>query len=661
MISKAKKFRNKASGIGLAVLLAITSIVQNPQLVVHAQDVSNTEKEEKTIEAQVIVTKYENLWQNKSNPDAIPPIYVTAGIPVIWYVDVPEDIAVKGCRSTLKIPDIGWGTDTRNREEGHLQLTNGRNLIQRPDANEGDVVLFTPKETGDIIFTCWMGSGCHRNYIRVVENAYQYTDTVTATAIAVTNTPKVEATQTPVTVSPTAITTSAIVASNTPATVSPTSIEATATSNVIAPSFVPATTAPSGSGGGSISIPDTTNAQVIITKYSDLWQSKDADDFSSPIYVTAGIPVIWYVDVPEDVKVKGCGSTIKIPGIGWGTDSYNKEEGHLQLTNGRNLIQRPNAKAGDLILFTPTEKTDILFTCWMGSGCHKNYIRVVANTQTPAPTKTPSATQTGIGSQTSGISQTPGTSGQSQTSNSGYSAGTSGQSQSSGTSQNQTSGATATQVPTVVPTIAPVTTVTPSAVLATQVPSGTAIQETDSVASQSAIVPDSQLTTEDVPSLPSTDNNEKTPVLKNTYSKLKAGAIAKIIVENAGTETIKFKSLNKKIATVNADGTVTALKKGTATIQVTVGAITLTYKVKVTSNPFLSKKVVTVKKGKTATITVNGKAANTSLQYAKSKLVKISTNKKQTSLKIKGLKTGTTKLKIKINGVVVTLKITVKK
>lgn len=608
MISKAKKFRNKASGIGLAVLLAITSIVQNPQLVVHAQDVSNTEKEEKTIEAQVIVTKYENLWQNKSNPDAIPPIYVTAGIPVIWYVDVPEDIAVKGCRSTLKIPGIGWGTDTRNREEGHLQLTNGRNLIQRPDANEGDVVLFTPKETGDIIFTCWMGSGCHRNYIRVVENAYQYTDTVTATAIAVTNTPKVEATQTPVTVSPTAITTSAIVESN--------------------------------SGGGSISIPDTTNAQVIITKYSDLWQSKDADDFSSPIYVTAGIPVIWYVDVPEDVKVKGCGSTIKIPGIGWGTDSYNKEEGHLQLTNGRNLIQRPNAKAGDLILFTPTEKTDILFTCWMGSGCHKNYIRVVANTQTPAPTKTPSATQTGIGSQTSG---------------------TSGQSQSSGTSQNQTSGATATQVPTVVPTIAPVTTVTPSAVLATQVPSGTAIQETDSVASQSAIVPDSQLTTEDVPSLPSTDNNEKTPVLKNTYSKLKAGAIAKIIVENAGTETIKFKSLNKKIATVNADGTVTALKKGTATIQVTVGAITLTYKVKVTSNPFLSKKVVTVKKGKTATITVNGKAANTSLQYAKSKLVKISTNKKQTSLKIKGLKTGTTKLKIKINGVVVTLKITVKK
>lgn len=366
MISKVKKFRNKASGIGLAVLLAITSIVQNPQLVVHAQDVSNTEKEEKTIEAQVIVTKYENLWQNKSNPDAIPPIYVTAGIPVIWYVDVPEDIAVKGCRSTLKIPGIGWGTDTRNREEGHLQLTNGRNLIQRPDANEGDVVLFTPKETGDIIFTCWMGSGCHRNYIRVVENAYQYTDTVTATAIAVTNTPKVEATQTPVIVSPTAITTSAIVASN-------------------------------------------------------------------------------------------------------------------------------------------------------------------------------------------------------------------------------------------------------------------------------------------------------TPVLKNTYSKLKAGAIAKIIVENAGTETIKFKSLNKKIATVNADGTVTALKKGTATIQVTVGTITLTYKVKVTSNPFLSKKVVTVKKGKTATITVNGKAANTSLQYAKSKLVKISTNKKQTSLKIKGLKTGTTKLKIKINGVVVTLKITVKK
>ena len=29
--------------------------------------------------------------------------------------------------------------------------------------------------------------------------------------------------------------------------------------------------------------------------------------------------------------------------------------------------------------FTPNEEMDILFTCWMGSSCHKNHIRVTAD------------------------------------------------------------------------------------------------------------------------------------------------------------------------------------------------------------------------------------------------------------------------------------------
>ena len=32
---------------------------------------------------------------------------------------------------------------------------------------ENFIYEFTPDEPGDILFTCWMGSGCHKNYIHV--------------------------------------------------------------------------------------------------------------------------------------------------------------------------------------------------------------------------------------------------------------------------------------------------------------------------------------------------------------------------------------------------------------------------------------------------------------------------------------------------------------
>jgi hypothetical protein len=106
--------------------------------------------------------------------------------------------------------------------------------------------------------------------------------------------------------------------------------------------------------------------QEIVTDYADLWFNDEA-----PIVVNAGVPVRWYVNAAPgafDALRMACGKTIKIPGLGWGTDTYNDKEGHLTLAEGKNFVYE----------FTPTEPGDILYTCWMGSDCHSGYIRVTA-------------------------------------------------------------------------------------------------------------------------------------------------------------------------------------------------------------------------------------------------------------------------------------------
>ena len=95
------------------------------------------------------------------------------------------------------------------------------------------------------------------------------------------------------------------------------------------------------------------NVQEITTNFSELWTS-------SNISVKVGVPVKWYVYVPAgalDHLEMGCENTIKIPGLGRGTDSYNKNERHFTLVEGKNFVCE----------FTPTKVEDILFTWWMGS------------------------------------------------------------------------------------------------------------------------------------------------------------------------------------------------------------------------------------------------------------------------------------------------------
>jgi len=77
---------------------------------------------------------------------------------VKWYVNVPEGTELLGCERTIKIPDLGLGTDSHNKDEGHITLEQGENFVYE----------FTPEKVGDILFTCWMGSECHYNYIHVI-------------------------------------------------------------------------------------------------------------------------------------------------------------------------------------------------------------------------------------------------------------------------------------------------------------------------------------------------------------------------------------------------------------------------------------------------------------------------------------------------------------
>lgn len=167
----------------------------------------------------------------------------------------------------------------------------------------------------------------------------------------------------------------------------------------------------------------------------------------------------------------------------------------------------------------------------------------------------------------------------------------------------------------------------------------------------------------------STDNTNPTekpsetttpaPKLKKSSVSLKAGQTSTITVQNKGNNKVTYKSLNSKVATVK-NGKVTALKKGKSNITVTVGKTKLTYKVSVTTSPKLSKKSVSVKKGKTVTVKITGKASGVNNKYTNTKYAKIKSKRSATKLKIKGLKKGKTTLKIKVNGVVLKLKVTVK-
>lgn len=152
----------------------------------------------------------------------------------------------------------------------------------------------------------------------------------------------------------------------------------------------------------------------------------------------------------------------------------------------------------------------------------------------------------------------------------------------------------------------------------------------------------------------------------STYSRtLDVGRTYTLSAKNISSGTkISYKNSNSSVVKVTSKGKVTALKKGTSTVTLTlkqngsdIGKIKC--KITVKKDPSLSKKSITVKKKSTARLSIKGKATAINNKYTNTSIAKITSKKNTSSLKVKGLKKGKTTLKIKVNGVK-TLKLTVK-
>ena len=154
----------------------------------------------------------------------------------------------------------------------------------------------------------------------------------------------------------------------------------------------------------------------------------------------------------------------------------------------------------------------------------------------------------------------------------------------------------------------------------------------------------------------------------NTYT-VKAGETAYNFLLTADFAKGKIKNTNSKVAKVVKNGEfveVVGLKKGTAVLSRKIkGGKQISCTVNVTTNPELTKdgksvSAVSVKKGKTVTVKITGKADSFNNKYYNTSKARVISKKSVDKIKIKGLKKGATTLRIKVNGVILRLKVNVK-
>ncbi len=148
--------------------------------------------------------------------------------------------------------------------------------------------------------------------------------------------------------------------------------------------------------------------------------------------------------------------------------------------------------------------------------------------------------------------------------------------------------------------------------------------------------------------------------LNLSTATVKCGKVISLRVKNRGSGKVRYSSSNSKVAKVSSAGKVSALKKGFARITAKTGIKKYCFTIKVTTSPKLSKTAVSVKKNKNTHVNIIGKASTVNNVYVNTSKAKILSKKNTTKLKIKGIKKGKTTLKVKVNGVVLKLKVTVR-
>ena len=122
-----------------------------------------------------------------------------------------------------------------------------------------------------------------------------------------------------------------------------------------------------------------------------------------------------------------------------------------------------------------------------------------------------------------------------------------------------------------------------------------------------------------------------------------------------GAKVKAWKSKDSKIAKVDKNGKVTALKKGTVTITATNNGVSGQVKITV-KNPVLNKKSVILKKGKTAKLNVKGSVGKVTYKSSNKKIVTVSSKGV-----VKAKKAGKATITVKANGITYKCKVTVKK
>ncbi len=111
------------------------------------------------------------------------------------------------------------------------------------------------------------------------------------------------------------------------------------------------------------------------------------------------------------------------------------------------------------------------------------------------------------------------------------------------------------------------------------------------------------------------------PYLSKTSKKMYITDEFTLAVKSGEGDSV-FKSSNKKIAAVSAEGVVTAQKKGTATITVKNGETNLSCKITVI-NPVISNTELSLVKGKTAALTIKGGSGDINWTSSKTKVATV--------------------------------------
>ncbi len=164
---------------------------------------------------------------------------------------------------------------------------------------------------------------------------------------------------------------------------------------------------------------------------------------------------------------------------------------------------------------------------------------------------------------------------------------------------------------------------------------------------------------------PNENKPQKSPSIKLNIiaATLQAGKVItlKATDKNGKKVSVTFSSSNKKVAKVTGKGKVYALKRGVAKINVKYKKKkAATCLINVVNSPKLSAKKIRLKKGQIKSVKIYRKSTNVKNTYKSTKIARVISARTAKKLKIRALRRGKTTLKIKVNGVKLSLKVVVR-